>query len=107
MSSFHHSAEDVRLDYGHMLWARLRNAEGQWVETVVDLNEYLGNDDGRFKWGGMAFSESATNIRLELEGSEKVPILRATLNDKRRQKKEADINLGDRIANVDGKFELY
>jgi hypothetical protein len=44
--TFHYSAEDIRVDDGHMLRARLQNGNGDWVDSEIDLNEHLGNDNG-------------------------------------------------------------
>jgi len=44
--TFHHSAEDIRIDDGHILRARLQNGEGEWVDAEFDLNNHIGNDNG-------------------------------------------------------------
>ena len=44
--TFHHSAEDIRIDDGHMLRARLQNVEGEWIDAEIDLNQHIGNDNG-------------------------------------------------------------
>jgi hypothetical protein len=44
--SFHYSAEDIRVDDGHMLRARLQRADGEWNDSEIDLNNYIGNDNG-------------------------------------------------------------
>lgn len=43
---FHHSAEDIRVDDGHMLRARLQRADGEWNDAEIDLNRFIGNDNG-------------------------------------------------------------
>ena len=43
---FHQSAQDVRVDEGHILRARLANGNGDWVDAELDLNQCLGNNDG-------------------------------------------------------------
>lgn len=45
--SFHASAENIRVDDGHILRA---SVNGQDAE--LDLNSCLGNNNGRFEWGG-------------------------------------------------------
>lgn len=50
--SFHLSAEDVRLEDNHILLARLRNEEGDWQDAAIDLDSFLGNDDGYIHWDG-------------------------------------------------------
>jgi hypothetical protein len=44
--SFHASAQDIRVDDGHMLRARLSNANGEEVDAEMDLNQFIGNRDG-------------------------------------------------------------
>jgi hypothetical protein len=44
--SFHASAEDIRVDDGYMLRARLRNADGELVDAEMDLNQFIGNENG-------------------------------------------------------------
>lgn len=44
--SFHASATSIELDDGHILKATLLNAEGEEVESTLDLNEIIGNNNG-------------------------------------------------------------
>ena len=44
--SFHNSAQDVTLD-GTTLKALLANVEGDWIEAELELDDVLGNSDGR------------------------------------------------------------
>lgn len=46
--SFAESAEDIRLEDGHMLVAQLQNEEGEMVEASIDLNSCIGNNDGMY-----------------------------------------------------------
>lgn len=43
---FHYSAEDIRIDDGHLLRARLQRADGEWNDAEIDLNNHIGNDNG-------------------------------------------------------------
>ncbi|KAK3311055.1 Cyanovirin-N [Chaetomium strumarium] len=104
--SFHASAEDIRLDDGHMLRARLRNENGDLVDAELDLNHYIGNDNGCFEWGGVNFSESAEGITFAIEGGDSVPVLRAGLKDLDGNVQWRDLNLGERIGNIDGNFQF-
>lgn len=49
---FHESAQNIRVEDGHMLHAELCNVEGEWVEAEFDLNDCIGNNNGAFHWGG-------------------------------------------------------
>ncbi|KAI5866315.1 CVNH domain-containing protein [Durotheca rogersii] len=102
--SFHASSEDIRLEDGHILKARLRDADGNYKDAEIDLNNFIGNDDGRFQWGGENFSESAEDIHFGIEGGASVPVLRARLRRVDGEFSDADINLGERVENQDGEF---
>jgi hypothetical protein len=45
--TFYYSAEDIRIDDGHILRARLRTADGEWRDAEIDLNQHIGNVDGK------------------------------------------------------------
>ncbi|KAK3988780.1 CVNH domain-containing protein [Cladorrhinum sp. PSN332] len=101
--SFHLSAEDIRLDDGHILRARLHNGE-EHVDAEINLNDFIGNDNGNFQWGGNNFSDSAEGISFSLEGDDNVPILRAGLKDVEGNVQWRDINLAERLGNAGGNF---
>lgn len=44
--SFHLSAVSYELEDGHILKAVLHDAEGEEQEAELDLNAYIGNNDG-------------------------------------------------------------
>ncbi len=50
--SFHCSAQNIRLDDGHILRAELANGDGEWIEAEIDLDGIIGNTNGSFEWGG-------------------------------------------------------
>jgi hypothetical protein len=49
---FHHSAQNITIEDGHILKAELANMDGEWVEAEFDLNDCIGNNNGAFEWGG-------------------------------------------------------
>ncbi|RMZ70867.1 cyanovirin-N family [Pyrenophora seminiperda CCB06] len=104
--SFYHSAENIRIDDGCMLRARLQTADGDWNDSEINLDQCVGNanDQGHFTWDGQNFSQSAENIHFSLEGDGSVPVLRATLMDADGNGQERDLNLGERISNENGNF---
>ncbi|KAK4151730.1 Cyanovirin-N [Chaetomidium leptoderma] len=104
--SFHSSAQGIRVDDGHILRARLENSGGQMVDAEIDLNQFIGNDNGSFQWEGENFSHSAEDISFSIEGDASVPILRAQLKNMEGGFNWADINLSERIGNEDGRFEF-
>jgi hypothetical protein len=48
--SFANSAEEVRLneENGHVLVAKLYDANGELKDAEIDLDDYIGNDDGAY-----------------------------------------------------------
>ena len=128
MGAFHLTATDVRIEDGHLLVASLQYGDDEWQESTIDLDQYIGNDEGklilptmhhdqpplhlakcdltigRFVWDGENFSESAENVHFAIEGGADVPVLRAQLPTSDGELVDADLNLGERIDNRDGEF---
>ncbi|KAK7422749.1 hypothetical protein QQZ08_009373 [Neonectria magnoliae] len=102
MSNFHLSAQDISLEDGHILHAQVANEDGEYIDSQLDLNYYIGNDNGSFQWGGENFADSAQDISFELEGDDNVPILRATLGNLDGDGVACDLNLSERIGNDNG-----
>ncbi|KAH6871768.1 Cyanovirin-N [Thelonectria olida] len=100
--SFHLSAEDITLEDGHILRARLADVDGNWQDAQLDLDYYIGNIDGSFEWGGQNFSHSASNISFGFEGDDNVPVLRASLGTMEGGSNDRDLNLSERIGNDNG-----
>ncbi|EFQ34514.1 CVNH domain-containing protein [Colletotrichum graminicola] len=102
--SFHISAQDIRVDDGHILRARLNNENGECVDAECNLNDFLGNNNGSFEWGGSNFSQSAEDIHFSIEGGDSVPILRARLFNVEGEAVDCNVNLSERIGNDNGCF---
>ncbi|CAM1510204.1 Fc.00g005390.m01.CDS01 [Cosmosporella sp. VM-42] len=102
MGNFHLSAEDISLEDGHILHANVGNGEGDLVESQLDLNYYIGNDNGSFRWGSAGFADSAFDISFAIEGDDNVPILRAILNNVDGEGVSCDLNLAECIGNDHG-----
>ncbi|CAL3970195.1 unnamed protein product [Diplocarpon coronariae] len=101
--SFHASAQDIRVEENHILKATLFNADGESVEAELDLNSFIGNNNGTFEWEGQAFTDSGENFSFSLEG-DGVPILRGFLSNMDGEAVAADINLSERIENQNGQL---
>ncbi|KAJ5669044.1 hypothetical protein N7462_010114 [Penicillium macrosclerotiorum] len=100
---WHESARNIRLN-GWTVWADLQLRDGSWKERSLDLDEYLGNDNGNFKWNGRNISDSAKDpILVFWEG---YPIIRASLQDTNGNYHQKDYNLSDEIGNFNGKFHV-
>ncbi|KAA8893582.1 Cyanovirin-N [Sphaerosporella brunnea] len=104
--SFHLSSENIHLVDNHILVGQLKNEEGNLQESSIDLDQVLGNEDGHFEWGGVDFSTSAQNVRYSIEGGGAVPVLRAELQTADQNWRPADVNLAERIENINGRFEF-
>ncbi|KAK7751219.1 hypothetical protein SLS62_006764 [Diatrype stigma] len=102
--SFHTTSEDIRVE-GHILKARARNESGDFIHSEINLNDFIGNDDGRFDWTGKNFSETAENIHFSIEGGASVPVLRARLKKLNGEWVDADVNLAERVKNDNGRLE--
>lgn len=59
MSNFHYTAEipSIRIENGNVLHARIFKADGEHVESQINLNDFIGNQDGHFAWGGQSTIE--------------------------------------------------
>jgi len=116
--SFTETTTNIRLRGGHVLVANCRDKDGNWGESEIDLNSFIGNEDGKvksqsrrvsvlkeflgwFTWGGENFAESASDIQLEGGNylTADLPMRDGSL-DRGRQ----GIDLNKRIANVDGQL---
>ncbi|KAK6580980.1 hypothetical protein PZA11_006468 [Diplocarpon coronariae] len=101
--SFHASAQDIRVEENHILKATLFNADGESVEAELDLNSFIGNNNGT----SLSISEnpphSGENFSFSLEG-DGVPILRGFLSNMDGEAVAADINLSERIENQNGQL---
>ncbi|KAF2083806.1 Cyanovirin-N [Saccharata proteae CBS 121410] len=102
--SFHLSAEDIRIEDGHILKARLRAYDGELRDAEIDLDNHIGNQNGTFHWDGGNFSQSAENVHFAIEGGGQVPVLRANLFNENGEAESRDVNLSERIENHDGRF---
>jgi hypothetical protein len=81
------------------LYAECQKSNGSWVESGLDLNEYLGNDNGQFQWGGKDFSKSARNLKMEGKG-----VLTGELQRVDGSWNKTTIDLDKHISNNDGKL---
>lgn len=47
--SFHLTAQDIRVEDHHYLVGELQNEDGKFNQSSIDLDEFLGNDNGPFR----------------------------------------------------------
>ncbi|EGO56993.1 hypothetical protein NEUTE1DRAFT_123386 [Neurospora tetrasperma FGSC 2508] len=62
--AFYNSCRNVKLT-GPVLSADCKDHNGNWIPSDINLNRYIGNNDGCFSTKTEEFFDSATNVRLE------------------------------------------
>ncbi|KAI1851206.1 hypothetical protein JX266_003281 [Neoarthrinium moseri] len=102
--NFFATSQDIRLEDRHILRARLQRVDGEWVDAEINLNDHIGNDNGRFAWDSAGFADSAEDISVSVEGAGPVCVLRARLRNESGEWQDSDLNLSERMANNDGGF---
>jgi hypothetical protein len=98
MPEFSKSSRNIKLN-GSILSAECRTPTGEWQHCTLDLDHYLDNIFGVFKWGGRDFSRTAEDVRL------KGTFLHARLGDANGGRPDASIDLDERIVNAQGYLE--
>ncbi|KAF9582083.1 hypothetical protein BGW38_000670, partial [Lunasporangiospora selenospora] len=48
----------------YTLTASCQSNGGSSKESSIELNNFIGNNNGRFQWAGVDFDSSSSNIRL-------------------------------------------
>uniref|UniRef100_A0A1Y1KRI8 Cyanovirin-N domain-containing protein n=1 Tax=Photinus pyralis TaxID=7054 RepID=A0A1Y1KRI8_PHOPY len=96
---FSRSSKNIELKSGHILAAECRDREGNWHYSRLDLDQYIGNDDGHFVWYDKDFSLTAINSSVNAN------ILSADLkkNDTSYRDNQR-LDLDDHIVNEDGRL---
>ncbi|RTE83894.1 hypothetical protein BHE90_001474 [Fusarium euwallaceae] len=91
--NFHLAAKNLRLENNRYLRASV-SILGRWVESSIDLDLYIGNNNGALSWGGN-FSQGATNVRLGKDpGNGWCPLVFATIKDSLGVSKTCGLYLG-------------
>ena len=94
--AFSQTSRNIRLSGASTLQAQCEKNDGSWVDSSLDLDTGIGNNQGRFDTTKTMFSDSAVNVtlsgttlsaRLEQSGGALVP---------------ASIDLDPIIANMNG-----
>ncbi|KAG2420112.1 hypothetical protein HFD88_004912 [Aspergillus terreus] len=108
--SFQQSACDIHLNPERegttSLVAICNNDEGSGLTSKLPLDNFLGNKDGHFVWGGKNITQSCRNMQLRREGPNRLPILHADLRNSAGDFVPADCHLEEHIWNIDGEL-LY
>lgn len=104
--SFHHSADipSLRLNDQRLLIGRLRDNAGSFQGAAIDLNTCLSNNQGQFFLGGEGYIRSCSDVTVGMEGGGNAPVLRAQLKTPSGAWLSANVNLAERIKNINGHF---
>ncbi|RJE26799.1 CVNH domain protein [Aspergillus sclerotialis] len=105
MVPFQNSSTSITLRNNHFLHCFCQKPDGSYECSQIDLNDCLGNNNGKFVWGGDNFANNASQIHLSIEGEAGVPYLHAQLNDRKGSVQSASVNLGECIRNEAGALE--
>ncbi|EUC58415.1 cyanovirin-N family protein [Rhizoctonia solani AG-3 Rhs1AP] len=105
--SFAYTAQpdSIRLESVHILHANLKDHEGKFIGSSMDLDRHIGNVNGNLAFDSGDFSRTATNVRLDLSESPNRVLLFATLKNENGSTAESSIDLNQRITNRDGHLE--
>ncbi|UKZ79474.1 hypothetical protein TrVFT333_007229 [Trichoderma virens FT-333] len=96
--SFVDSAQNYRLE-GSELVAEVCRVDGSWVESRLDLNNHVGNNEGVFEIGGTGVYGSADGASWRLDGTTIITLL--YLPDGSFGE-EQFLDLNDYVSNEDG-----
>ncbi|KAK3817664.1 MAG: Cyanovirin-N [Benniella sp.] len=66
--SFKDSSKDISITDNHILTAKCRDDDGNWQDASLDLDQFIGNNNGRFAWGAENFSQSAQDVTIDSSG---------------------------------------
>lgn len=97
--SFSRSCIDISL-HGTKLHAWAKDDNGNYHNSILDLDNIIGNDNGHLTWGERNFSETSRDIKLD--GVH----LQAVCQRNNGQWVHATLNLDDYIVNDDGSLKF-
>ncbi|CAE6462675.1 unnamed protein product [Rhizoctonia solani] len=105
--SFANTAQpgSIRLESNHILHANLKDHEGKFIGSSMDLDRHIGNVNGNLAFDSGDFSRTATNVRLDLSGFPNRVLLVASLRKENGSTGVSSLDLNQRITNRDGHLE--
>ncbi|KAL7791879.1 Cyanovirin-N [Trichoderma ceciliae] len=96
--SFSQSSRNYHLE-GSRLIAEVCSEDGNWAESTLDLNEFVGNNDGIFDLEGTGVFNSADRASWRLDGTTIISLLYRADNS---FGEEQFLNLDNYVANENG-----
>ena len=96
--NFSATSRYIRLD-GTALSCQAQKRDKSWVDSSIDLNNIIGNNDGSFEYPGDKYSETAQYVGLN------GVTLNGSLQKRDKTWTNASVNLNVFITNNNGKLE--
>ncbi|KAF8933431.1 hypothetical protein BGZ58_006359 [Dissophora ornata] len=104
MGDFSISSRDIQLADGYSLIASCQDLDGGWVNSHIDLDAFIGSNDGHFEWGHSGFSYSAKDVALCFAYDGRTWI-QADLRTADGQFRQDSVCLDDKISNENGQLQ--
>lgn len=103
--SFTVTSHSVTVRPDSVLTAQCQRSNGDWKDSSITLDDFLGNNNGSFLLGGDAFSTSASDVRISCNTGGPTT-LHAELQRGDGSWHKDSINLDNFICNDDGNLRL-
>ncbi len=97
--SFSATSTNIEISPEGILSADCKTNLGHFKNSTIDLNGYIGNIDGNFKWGSEKFTLTASEFSLS------DAILNGKLKKKDGTLNDSSIDLDQRIKNDNGELK--
>jgi hypothetical protein len=59
------TSRNIQISSKGILTASCNKYDGSWVDSNINLNNYISNDDGVLAWGGSGFINSSKDFKIE------------------------------------------
>ncbi|KAF9570364.1 hypothetical protein EC968_001865 [Mortierella alpina] len=99
IGNFTETSKNIRITGGHLLQATCQTKDGGYKDSTLDLNDFIGNEDGNFQWDGVNFSQTAEDVQIQVATDS---TLSAELKARDQHLVPSKLNLDERITNNNG-----
>jgi len=97
--------DNIELD-GSTLSTKCQKMNGDSQQTSIDLNQYIGNLDGKLSWGDENFSKTCKNTGLaQLLNTKQLILVAECQSADRKSYYPSELELDAHITNYDGTLE--
>ena len=97
--SFSHTSREIHISPKGILTASCSKFDGNWVNSSINLNNYISNEDGVLTWGGSGFADNSKDLYVEES------MLKAKCQKRDGSWNDSSINLDYFIGNDNGTLE--